>query len=59
MAIDPFQVGQFNEDGTIALSQLSLDFACRHCHNADGVASVLTDEELIETADGYHDVPSE
>lgn len=59
MAIDPFQVGQFSEDGTVALSQLSLDFACRHCHNADGIASVLTEEELIETADGYHSTPSE
>ena len=54
MAIDPNQIGQFSEDGTTALSQLSLDFACRHCHNDDGFAPVKTDEELIEMATGYH-----
>ena len=53
MDIDPFQVGQFNEDGTVALSSLSLDFACRGCHNeTDG--SVRTDEELINGAYQYH-----
>lgn len=54
MAIDPNQIGQFNEDGTVALSQLSLDFACRSCHNADGNARVKTDEELIDMAIDYH-----
>ena len=54
MAIDPDQLGQFNEDGTIALSQVSLDFACRSCHNANGDATVKTDEELIAGAKGYH-----
>ncbi len=58
MAIDPFQIGQFTEDGSEALSQLSLDFACRHCHNPDGIASEKTDEELIGAADGYHDKPT-
>jgi hypothetical protein len=57
MAIDPQQVGQFNEDGTVALSQISLDFACRHCHNPIGRATVKTDEELIEMATGYHTPP--
>ena len=53
MDIDPFQVGQFNEDGSVALSSLSLDFACRGCHNeVDG--SVRTDEELITAAYQYH-----
>lgn len=54
MAIDPQQIGQFTEDGTVALSQLSLDFACRSCHNKDGMATVKTDEELITVATGYH-----
>jgi hypothetical protein len=56
MAIDPFQVGQFTEDGTVALSQLSLDYACRHCHvpAGDGFASPKTDEELIEAAVNFH-----
>ena len=55
MAIDPFQVEQFNEDGTVSLSQISLNFACRHCHIEDGMATPKTDEELVETAVGYHD----
>jgi hypothetical protein len=57
MAIDPDQVGQFSEDGSEALSQLSLDFSCRHCHVEDGQASAKTDAELIERAAGYHDRP--
>jgi hypothetical protein len=57
MAIDPDQVGQFTEDGSEALSQLSLDFACRHCHVEGGTASPKTDEELIERATGYHEQP--
>ncbi len=53
MAINPFQVGQFTEDGSASLSQISLDFACRHCHIPDtGLAK--TDDELIEVANGYH-----
>ena len=54
MAIDPDQVGQFNEEGNAALSQLSLDFACRHCHYEGGSATVKTDEELITKATDYH-----
>lgn len=57
MSIDPLQVGQFSEDGTVALSQLSLDFACRSCHNPDGFAGPATDEELIDAALGYHAPP--
>ena len=54
MAIDPNQIGQFNEDGTVALSQLSLDFACRSCHSPNGTAIDKTDEELIDMATDYH-----
>ncbi len=54
MAIDPLQIGQFSEDGSVALSQLSLDFACRSCHSEGGDATVKTDEELIAGAVGYH-----
>jgi hypothetical protein len=54
MAIDPDQIGQFNEDGTEALSQIGLDFACRHCHVEGGMASPKTDEELTEMVTGYH-----
>jgi hypothetical protein len=55
MGIDPDQIGQFSEDGTEALSQIGLDFACRHCHVEGGIAPPLTDEELTELATGYHD----
>jgi hypothetical protein len=57
MAIDPDQIGQFSEDGSIALSQIGLDFACRHCHVAGGQATAKTDEQLTERAFGYHDRP--
>jgi len=55
MAIDPNQIEQFNEDGTQSLSQLGLNFACRHCHGAGGFASPKSDEELKEAAYGIHD----
>jgi len=57
MAIDPSQIGQFSEDGAVALSQLGLDFACRSCHVQGGRALPKTDEVLIEKATGYHDRP--
>jgi hypothetical protein len=53
MAIDPTQITQFNEDGSLALSQIGLDFACRQCHGG-GIASPKTDEELIDRAINYH-----
>jgi hypothetical protein len=57
MAIDAEQIGQFTEDGTQALSQIGLDFACRHCHVEGGSATPKTDEELIDKAVGYHARP--
>lgn len=57
MAIDSEQIGQFNEAGDEALSQLGLDFACRHCHVEGGSATPKTDDELVEKALGYHDRP--
>jgi hypothetical protein len=55
MAIDPDQIEQFTEDGSQALSQLGLDFACRQCHNESGLASPKSDAELQEAARGIHD----
>jgi len=55
MAIDPTMIEQFNEDGTLALSQLSLNFACRHCHVEGGLASPKSDQELIDAATGIHE----
>ena len=64
MAINPNQIDQFttetNADGTeaqVALSEVGLNFACRHCHGA-GLGTPKTDEELIAAATGYHDRPA-
>lgn len=47
---------QFTEDGTYSLSQISLDFACRQCHNSvSGPGLPKADAELVGAADGYHD----
>jgi len=54
MAIDPDQIGQFSEDGKTALSQISLNFACRSCHVEGGQAPDLSDGTLLGTADDYH-----
>lgn len=59
MAIDPEQIGQFSEDGKTSLSQVGLDFACRHCHVEGGKASPKTDEQLTEGATGYHEKKAE
>lgn len=59
MAIDPEQIVQFYTVGegdaakTYSLSQVGLNFACRHCHVPD-TAMAKSDEELIEAATGYH-----
>jgi predicted CXXCH cytochrome family protein len=53
VAIDPKVISQFNKDGSLASGQISLDFACRHCHG-----STKTDAELLSAASGYHAVPT-
>jgi len=57
MAIDSDQIGQFTEDGSQALSQIGLDFACRHCHIDGGRATPKTDEALTTMATDYHERP--
>ncbi len=54
VTINPQQISQFSEDGSVVLPQLSLDFSCRGCHNPNGFASEKSDEELIENATNYH-----
>ena len=54
-AIDPEATSQFSEDGSEAISQVTLDFACKSCHRDGGSATVKTDEELKAEAIGYHD----
>jgi predicted CXXCH cytochrome family protein len=53
MAIDPRLVNQFKEDGSLASGQISLDYACKHCHGA-----TKSDAELLAAASGYHDLPA-
>ena len=64
MAIDPYQIDQFEtitDTNGIAtqysLSDIGLNFACRHCHGS-GMGTTKTDEELINAAAGYHDRPT-
>jgi len=54
-AIDPDAISQFSEDGKEAISQVSLDFACKSCHRTGGTAMVKTDEQLWNTAVRYHE----
>jgi hypothetical protein len=54
MAINPNQIEQFNEEGNESLSEVGLNFACRQCHNGTN-ASDKSDQELIDTATGYHE----
>jgi len=58
MAINPNQIEQFTEDGSEALSEIGLNFACRQCHNEQGIASLKSDEELTGAATGIHDRPA-
>lgn len=53
VAIDPRKISQINEDGSLATAQISLDFACRHCHG-----STKSDAELQTAAAGYHAIPT-
>ena len=58
MSINPEQISQFSEDGKTALSEIGLDYACRHCH-VPGSGMAKTDEELIAAAKDYHSAPAE
>jgi predicted CXXCH cytochrome family protein len=51
VAIDSQQISQFNEDGSLASGQISLDYACRHCHGM-----TKSDAELLTAARGYHEI---
>jgi hypothetical protein len=55
MAIDSEQIEQFDEQGNPLSFQISLNFACRHCHSEGGRASLRSDEELIALAMMMHE----
>jgi formate-dependent nitrite reductase cytochrome c552 subunit len=48
---------QFNEDGSLAMPYLTLQYACQHCHNGESYSQREL-SELAETAAGYHDLPT-
>lgn len=52
MAINPNQMGMTTEDG--GYPQIGLNYACRQCHNPDGLATEKSDEELQAAAANYH-----
>ena len=52
VAIDPRKISQFNADGSLTTGQISLDYACRHCHGL-----TKSDAELLTAASGYHAIP--
>lgn len=51
---DPSTVKQFSADGLSAVSQITLDFACKSCHRAGGSALEKTNTQLTTMATGYH-----
>jgi hypothetical protein len=46
---------QFNEDGTVSMPYLTLNYACNHCHGP--FARPKDPQELSEMAQGYHTPP--
>lgn len=57
VSINPQLVSQTTEDGEFVENQISLEFACRSCHNSVGPAIDKSDEELVEMATDYHTLP--
>jgi hypothetical protein len=53
---DP-QAPQFNEDGTLVMPYITLEYACMHCHNGEDKSERSLDE-LAAVASGYHDRPT-
>ena len=45
---------QFDEEGAFVMPYLTLDYACRHCHNGEDNSDQDLDA-LVEVAVGYHD----
>jgi DnaJ-class molecular chaperone len=56
VVIDPNQIEQFSGDGELLSQQISLNFACRHCH-IPGSNLAKSDQELINAANNYHSQP--
>ena len=50
---DP-EAPQFDEEGAFVMPYITLDYACRHCHNGEAYSNQDLDA-LVEVAVGYHD----
>ncbi len=50
---DP-EAPQFDEEGAFVMPYITLDYACRHCHNGEDHTNQDLDA-LVEVAVGYHD----
>lgn len=48
---------QFNEDGTLLMPYITLQYSCGQCHNGEFV-DALEAEQMQEAAQGYHDLPT-
>ena len=53
---DP-EAPQFNEDGTLVMPYLTLQYSCGQCHNGE-YAGIMEADEMKEAAEGYHDLPT-
>ena len=51
------QYVQFNEDGTLVMPYITLQYSCGQCHNGQ-FADTMEAEELKQAAQGYHDLPT-
>ena len=47
---------QYTEDGAYSMPYLTVDYACKQCHNGE-IATEKTQEQLGDAAWGYHDRP--
>ncbi|HEX7973430.1 MAG TPA: cytochrome c3 family protein [Anaerolineales bacterium] len=57
MTIDPYLINQAGPDGQPISQAVSLDLACRQCHNQQ-LGSVKADQQLTNMAIGYHARPT-
>lgn len=55
MAVNSLAGDQFDDDGAVSEPYLTVEYACRSCHNEDGRGPNLSDDELQEFAVGFHD----
>jgi hypothetical protein len=46
---------QLEDDGTVTMPYLTVDFSCKSCHNEEGRGGALPEEELVGAATGFHD----